>query len=171
VAVDRTSKFAFAQLHEAANVKVAAAFLQARIAAVPYAVHTVLTDNGVRFCGVRFCDAPRHRDGPTARCRVRLFDRVCREHRIEHRLTKPNHPWTNGQVEPMNRTLKEATVRRYPYRSRQPLREHLAAFLDADTFAKRLKTLRSLTPTKPSAKPGWMSPIASGSILSTEPRD
>jgi transposase InsO family protein len=42
-----------------------------------------------------------------------MFDRICREHGIEHRLTKPNHPWTNGQVERMNRTFKEATVRRY----------------------------------------------------------
>jgi Integrase core domain len=46
VAIDRTSKFAFAQLHEAANVHTAAAFLTAQIAAVPYRVHTVLTDNG-----------------------------------------------------------------------------------------------------------------------------
>ena len=39
-----------------------------------------------------------------------MFERICREHGIEHRLTKPNHPWTNGQVERMNRTLKEATA-------------------------------------------------------------
>ena len=26
---------------------------------------------------------------------------------IEHCLTKPNHPWTNGQFERMNRTIKE----------------------------------------------------------------
>ena len=32
-----------------------------------------------------------------------MFDLVCRAHGIEHRLTKPNHPWTNGQVERMNR--------------------------------------------------------------------
>ena len=74
------------------------------------------------------------------------FDRLCWEHGIEHRLTKPNHPWTNGQVERMNRTLKEATVRRYHYETNRQLEEHLAAFLDAYNFAKRLKTLRGLTP-------------------------
>ena len=29
---------------------------------------------------------------------------------IDHRLTKPKHPWTNGQVERMNRTIKDATI-------------------------------------------------------------
>ena len=97
VAVDRTSKFAFAQLHEAANVRTSAAFLEALIAAIPYKIHTVLTDNGVQFC-----DLPQHRAGPTARYGLHNFERVCRQHDVEHRLTKPNHPWTNGQVERMN---------------------------------------------------------------------
>jgi len=75
-----------------------------------------------------------------------MFDRRCRENGIEHRLTKPNHPWTNGQVERMNRTLKEATVRRYHYDTHDQLREHLETFLAAYNFAKRLKTLKGLTP-------------------------
>jgi transposase InsO family protein len=41
------------------------------------------------------------------------FDRACEQRGIEHRATKPDHLWTNGQVERMNRTLKDATARRY----------------------------------------------------------
>lgn len=46
----------------------------------------------------------------------------------------------------MNRTLKDATVKRYHYDSHDQLREHLAAFLDAYNFARRLRTLRGLRP-------------------------
>ncbi len=45
----------------------------------------------------------------------------------------------------MNRTIKEATVRTYHYDGHDQLREHLAAFLNAYNFAKRLKTLGGLT--------------------------
>jgi transposase InsO family protein len=141
VAIDRTSKFAFAKLAEKANRVTASAFLTALIEAVPYKIHTVLTDNGIQFTF-----PPRYADGPTARYATHMFDMRCREHGIEHRLTKPNHPWTNGQVERMNRTLKEATVRRYHYETHDQLREHLGAFLAAYNFAKRLKTLKGLTP-------------------------
>jgi transposase-like protein len=47
VGIDRTSKFAFAQLHEKADRPTAVAFLEALIEAVPYAMHTILTDNPV----------------------------------------------------------------------------------------------------------------------------
>ena len=53
---------------------------------------------------------------------------------------------TNGQVERMNHTFKEATVRRYHYDSHHQLRQHIQTFLDAYNFAKRLKTLNGLTP-------------------------
>ncbi len=75
-----------------------------------------------------------------------IFDRVCDEHGIEHRLTKVNHPLTNGQVERTNRTLKDATVKRYHYESHDELRAHLQLFLDAYNHARRLKALRGLTP-------------------------
>ncbi len=69
------------------------------------------------------------------------FDMICEANGIERRLTKPNHPWTNGQEEQMNRTITDATVKRYHYDSHDQLRSHLADFLDAYNFACRLKTL------------------------------
>jgi transposase InsO family protein len=108
---------------------------------VPYEIHTVLTDNGIQFA-----DLPKNRAGFAARWRGHPFDRLCLEHGIEHRLTKPNHPWTNGQLERMNRTLKEATVGRSHYDTHQQREDHLAAFLDAYNFARRFKTLRGLSP-------------------------
>jgi transposase InsO family protein len=156
VAIDRTSKFAFARLHERATRRVAADFLHALVEAVPYRVHTVLTDNGTQFTDTLPVD-----DDPEAEAaidalwaargeprlwRVHAFDHACEEHGIEHRLTKPYHPWTNGQVERMNRTLKDATVKRYHYESHDELRAHLDLFLDAYNHARRLKALRGLTP-------------------------
>jgi transposase-like protein len=141
VAIDRTSKLAFVQLVTKANRVTASAFLVALIEAVPYKIHTVLTDNGIQF---RF--PPRYSDGPTARYITHMFDMRCRENGIEHRFTRINHPWTNGQVERMNRTIKEATVQRYHYDSHQQLERHLADFVSAYNFGRRLKTLKGLTP-------------------------
>ena len=141
VAIDRTSKFAFCQLAETATRVTASAFLVALIAAVPYKIHTVLTDNGIQF---RF--PPRYAKGPTARYITHMFDMRCREHGIEHRFTKINHPWTNGQVERMNRTIKEATISRYHYDDHKQLRQHLDTFIAAYNYGRRLKTLKGLTP-------------------------
>src|ERR1700687_187297 len=87
VAIDRTSKFAFVQLVETANRVTASAFLTALIAAVPYKIHTILTDNGIQF---RY--APRYAAGPTARYMTHMFAMRCRENDMEHRFTKINHP-------------------------------------------------------------------------------
>ncbi len=73
---------------------------------------------------------------------------ICEANEIEHRLTKPNHPWTNGQVERMNRTIKDATTKRYHYDDHAQLKNHLELFLDAYNHARRLKTLKGLTPAQ-----------------------
>ena len=62
VAIDRTSKFAYAELHEKANRWIATDFLKALIQAVPYKIHTVLTDNGIQFT-----DLPKNRLGAPRR--------------------------------------------------------------------------------------------------------
>lgn len=136
VAIDRTSKFAFVELHAKAGKMNAAQFLRDLVKVVPYAIHTILTDNGIQFT-----NQERHKHASQ-----HIFDRVCDENDIEHRLTKVKHPWTNGQVERMNRTIKEATVKRFHYDDHAQLKKHLADFIDAYNFGRRLKTLKGLTP-------------------------
>ena len=79
-----------------------------RCEVIPYKAHAAPTDNGIQL---RF--PPRYANGPTARYLTHMFAMRCRENRIEHRFTKVNHPWTNGQVERMDRTIKDAAVKRY----------------------------------------------------------
>jgi transposase-like protein len=130
VAIDRTSKVAFARLFDKANTAAARAFLEQLIEAIPYNIEVVLTDNGIQFA-----DLPKYRSGATARVpRPSLRSRL---QPVRHRASP--HQWTNGQVERMNRTLKEATVQRYYDDTHGQLRRHLADFLAAYNFAKRLK--------------------------------
>ena len=150
VAIDRTSKFAFIELHEKAPTRVAAEFLRNLIKAVPYKIHTVLTDNGIHFTdpsgkswSVADVKGMIDRKEPF---RAHAFEVACARNDIDHRLTKPRHPWTNGQVERMNRTIKDATVKRFHYENNNELRSHLSDFVSAYNFAKRLKTLKGLTP-------------------------
>lgn len=56
----------------------------------------ILTDNGKVFTN-RFGKG----DAET------LFDRICRENGIAHRLTAPRHPTTTGKIERFHRSLRE----------------------------------------------------------------
>ena len=132
VAVDRTSKY----VYDRKTNQTAVEFLKELLEIVPYKIHTILTDNGRQFT------VPLR----SKKSSLSIFDKLCDKEGIRHKLTKPYHPWTNGQVERMNRTIKEATVYRYYYVSSEKLKQHLNTFLNAYNFAKRLKTLKGLTP-------------------------
>jgi hypothetical protein len=117
VAIDRTSKFAFVELHEKATTAISREFLLRLIAAVPYKIQTVLTDNGIQFMtpGAGGSAVPLIKEAIVKgeRFWAHAFEYTCATNDLEHRTTKAKHPWTNGQVERMNRTIKDATVRRY----------------------------------------------------------
>jgi hypothetical protein len=49
IAIDRTWKFAYAELHTEAIKTVAVQFLRNLIVIVPYKIHSVLTGNGIQF--------------------------------------------------------------------------------------------------------------------------
>ena len=118
VAVDRARAFASARPVAGAGKMEAARFPRDLLAeAGPYRSHTVLTDNGIR-------STARERDTHDGR---RLFDRARAPGTdgVGHRLTRVNHPWTDGQVERMmNRALKDATVERQRRTGRGEPRAH-----------------------------------------------
>ena len=67
-----------------------ATFLREVVEVFPYRLHTVLTDNGMAFAGL-----PKNRGRHPeieAFFGGHIFDRVCDQHGIRHRLTKPYHP-------------------------------------------------------------------------------
>jgi hypothetical protein len=77
--IDRTSKYAFVELHERVSRRTAADFLRALIQAVPYRVHTVLTGKGTHFTTPgNICSAASDirdpiNNGEFARCAQRVF--------------------------------------------------------------------------------------------------
>ena len=95
LAIDRVSKFTYVEFHGSAGKMERSAFLSNAVQVFPYKIHTALTDNGMAFA-----DLPKNREGPSCRfLGPHTFDRVCMKNGIEHRLTKPYHPWINGQAE------------------------------------------------------------------------
>ncbi len=96
VAIDRTSKFAFVELHEKAKTATARDFLHRLIAAVPYAIHTVLTDNGIHFTtpGAGGSALPLIKEAIAngELFRAHAFEYACALSDIDHRTAKPNIP-------------------------------------------------------------------------------
>jgi transposase InsO family protein len=139
VGTGRASNFTVTQLVERADRHTAWEFVQHMLEAVPYQVRTILMDNVIQFA-----EQPRNRNA--IRSRPMRFDMICEANRIERQLTKPNHPWTNGQVERMNRAIKEATVERFHHESHAQLHTHLADFTAACNVARRINNLSGFAP-------------------------
>ncbi len=103
VAIDRTSKFAFVEMHEKVARRTAGDFLRRLIAAVPYKVHTVLTDNGTHFTtpGNTSSAVPDIKAALEAGELVwaHAFEYACAQNDIDHQLTKPKHPWTPDVID------------------------------------------------------------------------
>jgi transposase InsO family protein len=101
VAIDRASRWVYLAIMPDKSAQSAASFLKRVTKAAPFRISKVLTDNGKEFTD-RF-DVHGERQ-PTGN---HVFDLACKKHTIEHRLTKPRHPQTNGMVERFNGRIEE----------------------------------------------------------------
>ena len=96
VAIDRATRWVFIDIKTDKSARSARAFLAALHKACPFKIHRLLTDNGKEFTDRLFASRERQPSGQHE------FDQLCSALGIEHRLTRPRHPQTNGMVERFN---------------------------------------------------------------------
>ena len=135
VAIDRATRYVYLEIHPKRDAATAAAFLSRFLDHFPHPVHTILTDNGSEFTDRFAVDMKaKPKDKPSGR---HPFDRLCARHKIDHRLTRPFHPQTNGLVERFNRRIVEAI-------GRQPKRgiahRLFSSHADRDAFLSKFVT-------------------------------
>jgi transposase-like protein len=140
VAIDRTTKWVYIEVALQKTALAAQEFLQNLVAACPYRIHKVLTDNGSEFT-YQLLPAERR-----PKQKVHPFDTVCQQHTIDHRLTPYRSPWTNGQVEVMNKKIKESTVYQYFYPTVEVFKSHLYHWLLAYNHHHKLSSLNRRPP-------------------------
>jgi transposase-like protein len=106
-AIDRATRWVYVEILKDKSAHSAKGFLRRLIKKAPFKISKILTDNGKEFTD-RFCATGKRQ--PTGK---HLFDIVCAEHTIEHRLTKPRTPQTNGMIERFNGRISDvlATTR------------------------------------------------------------
>ena len=109
VAIDRATRYVYVEIHPRRDGATATGFLERFLADFPHEVHTILTDNGAEFTD-RFAVDKKNKP-PGKPSGDHPFDKLCKQRGIDHRLTKPYHPQTNGMVERFNRRIAEAIGR------------------------------------------------------------
>ena len=101
VAIDRATRWVFVRIMPAKTAANARRFLRDLHRACPIRIAKILKDNGKEFTDRLFASRARAPSGNHE------FDQLCTELGIEHRLTPPKSPQTNGMVERFNGRISD----------------------------------------------------------------
>jgi IS30 family transposase len=140
VAIERLTKYTYVEIYEKMTQKNSCLFLSNFIKDVPFKIHKILTDNGIQFTYALLAKHLQPKE------KIHPFVQICIDNDIENRLTKFRHPWTNGQVEIMNKIIKSYTVKKYHYETLDQITKHVMAFLLVYNYQKKLVALKYQTP-------------------------
>ena len=137
VAIDRATRTLYYRMYEAKTAGNAEDFMNLCLDFFPFSITHVLTDNGLEFTNKlikskkgKYCKRPSK------------LDQICQENDIQHRLTKPATPKTNGMVEKVNDTIKSGTVKQNQYKDKQQMNNDLTMFLVHYILYRRHGSLR-----------------------------
>ncbi len=124
VAIDRATRTLYFEVYDVKTSENAELFMNNCLEYFPFNITHVLTDNGLEFTNRLI----KSKKGNLCTKPSKL-DVVCEDNEIEHRLTKPATPKTNGMVERVNQTIKNGTILKEKYENLQKMIFELNVFL------------------------------------------
>ena len=143
VAIDRATRWVYVAIKTDKTAASAKSFLNAlhKAKTVIFAIKItkLLTDNGKEFTDRLFASREREPSGNHE------FDQLCTALGIEHRLTKPRTPQTNGMVERFNCRVKDVLNTNH-FISGQDMRETLLRYTTLYNHQFSQSALKSKTP-------------------------
>lgn len=122
VAIDRATRLLHYKVYENKTAVNAVNFLEEVKDIFPFYITHILTDNGLEFTD-KFVSKNKK---PTGN---HQFDLRCNKDSIDHRLTAPFTPQTNGMVERVNGTIKDKTIKLTQYKDLDELKVDMNKFL------------------------------------------
>ncbi|WP_370678850.1 IS481 family transposase [Comamonas sp. GB3 AK4-5] len=139
VAIDRATRWVFVRVFVNKTAASAKAFLKALHKACPIKITKLLTDNGKEFTDRLFASREREPSGNHE------FDVLCEQLGIEHRLTKPRTPKTNGMVERFNGRIADV-LKTHHFNSAEDLEQTLLRYVALYNHQLPQSALQSKTP-------------------------
>ena len=137
VAIDRCTRLMFYWIYENKTAENASDFMDKCLDYFPVYITHVLTDNGLEFTNKLLVSKKGEKCTKPSK-----VDLKCEENNIEHRLTPPFSPKTNGMVERVNGIIKNETILKNKYNNNVEMNEDLARFLIAYNLYRRHGSLR-----------------------------
>ncbi len=135
VAIDRATRVMYYKVYNNRRADSSTDFLHECIDFFPFTITHILTDNGLEFTN-RFSRGAKE---PTGNHR---FDKACTAQNIDHRLTEPFTPKTNGMVERANGIIKAGTIKIEEYEDLEAMISDLDKFLLYYLFSRRHGSLK-----------------------------
>ena len=139
VAIDRATRWVFVQIKPDKTARSAGGFLKALHKACPINIQKLLTDNGKEFTDRLFASREREPSGEHE------FDQLCQALGIEHRLTKPRTPKTNGMVERFNGRIADV-LKTNRFNSAEDMAQTLMRYVALYNHQLPQSALKSQTP-------------------------
>jgi transposase InsO family protein len=137
VAIDRCTRAMVYRVYQNKTADNTEDFMDKCLEFFPFHISHILTDNGLEFTNRLLVSKKGQKCTKPSKMDVK-----CKQNKIEHRLTAPFTPKTNGMVERVNGTIKNNTILRIRYQNHLEMRQDLARFLSYYNIDRRHGSLR-----------------------------